>query len=411
MGDHLYRRTKNRKPYGGYVGWFHDARGRRVVVSTGTHDRKIARDVLRAKEREAYSSRGAAADAAPYALMEALKYLLENGCSDCAEATVEMYAKKSGHLLRLLGDRDINVMVRDDVQGYINKRLDEGASKSTVSKELVALRRALTIAFERNVIRTDPRALIPRFRSKYVPKDRYLSEAEFAAVMRELPTDRHLWMMIAVYAGPRFSEIERLRWEHVDLRTGWVTLPGTKTAKSKRHVPLAAPLAAALCAVPKERRFGPVVRSWTNVRWALSRVCKRLQIGRISPNDLRRTFASWLKQAGRDSMIVARLLGHTSSRMVEQVYGHLNDGALKAAIDTLPAVDPSAAVDVADEPAEAADGDRSTVAAEAHRLPGLVGQAGSANAAKSRELGCPGTELNRRHGDFQSQVMPLIPGS
>ena len=41
-----------------------------------------------------------------------------------------------------------------------------------------------------------------------------------------------------------------------------------------------------------------------------------------TPNDLRRTFASWLKQSGQDSLVVARLMGHTSTRMVELVYGY-----------------------------------------------------------------------------------------
>jgi hypothetical protein len=57
----------------------------------------------------------------------------------------------------------------------------------------------------------------------------------------------------------------------------------------------------------------------------------------ITPNDLRRTFASWLKQAGVDSMVVAKMLGHTTSRMVEMVYGHLNDATTIAAIAKLPA--------------------------------------------------------------------------
>lgn len=35
-------------------------------------------------------------------------------------------------------------------------------------------------------------------------------------------------------------------------------------------------------------------------------------------------------------MVVAKLLGHTSSRMVELVYGHLNDATHQAAIRLLP---------------------------------------------------------------------------
>lgn len=53
------------------------------------------------------------------------------------------------------------------------------------------------------------------------------------------------------------------------------------------------------------------------------------------------TEASWLKQRGVDSKVVADLLGHTSTRMVDLVYGQLNDAVLIAATSLLPDV-PSA---------------------------------------------------------------------
>ena len=50
---------------------------------------------------------------------------------------------------------------------------------------------------------------------------------------------------------------------------------------------------------------------------------------------LRRTFASKLKQRGVDSMVVARLLGHTTSRLVDTVYGHLDLGTLRGAMELI----------------------------------------------------------------------------
>jgi len=44
----------------------------------------------------------------------------------------------------------------------------------------------------------------------------------------------------------------------------------------------------------------------------------------VSPNDLRRSYASWLEQGGQDSMLVARLMGN-SAAMVEKVYGHFGN--------------------------------------------------------------------------------------
>jgi integrase len=68
------------------------------------------------------------------------------------------------------------------------------------------------------------------------------------------------------------------------------------------------------------------------VRRDLGDACNRAGIDPVSPNNLRRTYASWLKQRGVDSAVVAKLLGHTSTRMVDLVYGHLADDTLAAAV-------------------------------------------------------------------------------
>ena len=87
--------------------------------------------------------------------------------------------------------------------------------------------------------------------------------------------------------------------------------------------------------LPPARRTGLVVSHWGNVRRDLHAACDRAGIPRVSPNDLRRTFASWLKQAGTDSMVVAKLMGHTSTEMVERVYGQLTDDNYRDAIAKL----------------------------------------------------------------------------
>src|ERR1043165_4879300 len=67
-----------------------------------------------------------------------------------------------------------------------------------------------------------------------------------------------------------------------------------------------------------------------------SRPRLRARFPRVTPNDLRRTFASWLIQGGVSNRIVADLLGHASTRMVDLVYGHLDDATRRAAIARLP---------------------------------------------------------------------------
>jgi integrase len=67
-----------------------------------------------------------------------------------------------------------------------------------------------------------------------------------------------------------------------------------------------------------------ITRCDANV-WRLSRA-----------RDKRHSFASWLKQAGTDSMVVAKLLGHASTAMVERVYGHLGADNFRRAVAALP---------------------------------------------------------------------------
>lgn len=57
---------------------------------------------------------------------------------------------------------------------------------------------------------------------------------------------------------------------------------------------------------------------------------------RVTPNDLRRSFATWLKQSDVDSAVVAAMMGHTSTAMVDRVYGRLDEGTLRRAIAKLP---------------------------------------------------------------------------
>jgi integrase len=250
---------------------------------------------------------------------------------------MRMYAVKAGHLARCLGHLDVDVLHLDHVQEYIRQRLAEGASRSTVRKELVTLRQTLRMAHDRGVMAREPSACLPRFKARYVPRDRWLTPQEAARLVAMFLEPRRRWLLVALYTGARRSELEALTWEdHVNMAEGWILLPGTKTARARRKQPLSQPLRKLLEAVPAKR--GAVVQPWPNAVRDLAAACHRAGMARAGPNDLRRTFASWLKQAGVDTLAVTQLMGHTSGRMVELVYGHLNMDTFRAAVEHLPAL-------------------------------------------------------------------------
>lgn len=279
-------------------------------------------------------SHPAAYTAQVYTLHHALVDLLSRGMTDNAEGTKSCYQQRAGHLVRLLGESLLAELHIDDLQRFVDKRIAEGAARETVRKELCVFRRAVNLAGRRGIECPDAALLLPRFRTRYNPRKQWLTREQFEELLGHLDEDRAVWLLAAVYLGCRLSELEKLRWEDVAADFSVVHVRGTKTAGSDRLLPIHPRLGKVLR--HRRRAAGPVLPKWHNVRRDLTLLCRKLGIPKTTPNDLRRTFASWLVQAGESSFVVAQLLGHSSSTMVERVYGRLAPQTLRTAISKLP---------------------------------------------------------------------------
>jgi len=362
-------RLYQRHAGGNYYGDYTDIRGKRIQRSLGTKDKAVAK----ARLRDAELASSPTARGRRQRLSEAIDHVI-GMMHDRAAATREMYEQKGRRIIATFGDPYVHEITRDMLSGYVKLRLSDdpqhgGAKAHTVQKELITFRRALREAHERGVLIGLPP--MPRFSAKYQPKEVWLTPDEFERVVgaigrpgaqdekargrRARRRSRHqareqvsianrvLWASIAALAGASASEVESLDWKDVDLERGWLKLRGTKRETRARRVPIAPALAARLKdAGPK--KAGRVVAPWSNVRRALHQACEKAGLWdrktktgkRVSPNDLRRTFASWLVQQGVPLLTVATLMGHSSTRMVEKVYGRLAPENLEAAIAGLP---------------------------------------------------------------------------
>jgi integrase len=323
----------------GEVYWceYHHPKNGRVKRSTKCRDRDAARLVRQRYEREAQDPTHLAQDEAAISVAVAVENLIDHGLLDVAEATRDFYDQKTRHVARLLGHRPITDLVDMTlVKQYIKVRSDEGAKRPTVYKELVALRQVLHAAREDGHIDFDPRTCFPRFRSGYVPKERWLTPGEFIALLsafrpwRDGDDPRYrtqgspwraMWVAVAVFTGGRDSEVDAITWEGVDWAGKRIRVPGTKTDGSDRWVPLLPALEAVLAR--SRRSEGPIVGEWLNVRRDLHAACARAKIPPCSPNDLRRTYATWLANMGIAENVLIAFMGHTSSRMIRKVYAKL----------------------------------------------------------------------------------------
>ncbi len=105
-----------------------------------------------------------------------------------------------------------------------------------------------------------------------------------------------------------------------------VFIRGTKRSTRLRMVPIVGDTGRSLLEYAltyAQGEGGVPFRPWINIRRDLHVACDAVKIARCSPNDLRRTCATWLRAAGASPELIAPVMGHADTRMVERVYGRL----------------------------------------------------------------------------------------
>lgn len=328
----LYRRHETGNWYGDY----NTPEGKRVQCSLRTKDKTVARERLRLAELGATPN----ARGKKQRLMDAIDGMILS-LHTKAEGTRDMYRKKGRRLLKTLGNPWVHEVDSTMLDKYITRRRSDepehgGAADHTIQKELITVRRALKFALKSKTLHELPHW--PEFSPDYTPRKVWLTVDQFEKLCAELEPERRLWASLAALAGCRAGEAERVAWEMVDFKANRIRVPGSKTDMSKdRPVPIAPALRARLLEVPKASRRGLVVPHWGNVNRDLHAACVRAKVPKVSPNDLRRTFASWLVQNGAPTLTVAALMGHSTTRMIEKVYGKLTAANLDAAMAVMPA--------------------------------------------------------------------------
>lgn len=278
-----------------------------------------------------------------------------------AQDTIDFYGKKGRHLTRVLGaDTPLSQIGHEQIREYIVQRTRETASGSTIAKELTTLSMAMRLA-RKDGVRCEPfRDLKPDdFAAKYVPRQRWLAETEADALLELLPAKRGAVVAFIVATGATYpSEVVPVARHMVDAKEYTVHLPGTKRELRDRTI-----------VVPSHgRRFldfalehangkgGHLFEPWSNIRGDLHdaarllsmcprcrdarlawgrreagctklravdcRACKRQRpFPALCPTDLRRTFSQWLVRSGVPHELVAPMMGHSSPRMLQLVYG------------------------------------------------------------------------------------------
>ena len=245
--------------------------------------------------------------------------------------TVRFYDVKQAHVVRLLGDRKLSRLSREDVLGFIEQRTAEGSHPHTRHRELTALRLILRSAKGYGEFPKDPRDVVPKVASGYVPQEAWFEPEVIWAAIGHLPQHRGAALAFCAATACDFSNIEHARREDISETTVWVR--GTKTGARARRLPRVAVFEtfmrhAVAYATGKDILFG----AWGSMARDVRAACKRAGVPEFTARDIRRSCATWMAKAGVPFPVAAKFMGHASITMLLKVYAKFGPEDLGAAI-------------------------------------------------------------------------------
>lgn len=248
------------------------------------------------------------------------------------------------------GRRQLNQLGTPDFLAYDKKRRKDGASPSTVRKELTALQAAFNHLITTKRINPMDAPFIP-MPDPAPPKERWLTQSELEHLLataekrrKSGPSPDRLsrverFVHIAARTGARKRSIEQLTWAQVDFEKKLIDFnpPGRRQSSKRRPtVPIAEALLPILEQAHKERSSNLwVLDRGGAVRKGFDALCTAAGFPDVTPHTLRHTWATHAVMAGVSLVDVARVLGN-SVQMVMKVYAKYAPEYLRDAVDFSP---------------------------------------------------------------------------
>jgi integrase len=191
---------------------------------------------------------------------------------------------------------------------------------ATINRSLGALKKALTLAWERGLTHENYGLRVKRLPERNL-RDMTLTmkQVKHLAECASEQVAAAIW--IGIFTGCRRGEIIAMRKE--DIQADQITLRAgsTKTLKS-RSVPIVPPLRRYL-------KFIPLQINAEGLKTGFRRAREAAEMPWITFHDLRRSCATLMIEAGVDLYAVSRMLGHSSVTVTQSRYAKMADDQVR----------------------------------------------------------------------------------
>ncbi len=308
-------------------------------VSTGLPSLAAAQRWKAARLLEGADPRRAAAEAATLedAIREMYAELRRRGR---APGYISKAQQKLAHFPRLWGlDCKLADIDAAKVNAYITTRLgDRGARKGstldrlTLRDELGFLGQTLRLARRMGRYAYALEDVLPeRWETGHKPSRDWCTPDALEKLLAHVEPRHAAHLLFFVVTAGRLSDSYRARAEDFDLERCRAHVRGSKTEGSLRTIPITDFL------VPYAKRMldgaegeATLFLHWPNLHRDMREACARAGIPPVTTNGLRRTFGKWHRLHGYSLDTISKLFGHTTAKLVRDVYADVEGDELAA---------------------------------------------------------------------------------
>ncbi len=223
---------------------------------------------------------------------------------------------------------------------YVAIRNAQQRSPATVNRDLRTLHAFIVWGIESD--RMGPAASKIRWSSLRQREDakavRGLTVSEIGEFLttaeRMYGPDWRIRLLLAIGTGLRLRDVERLTIEDISFDRRGITTHSKKTGKGMGVRPLHPTILRELRHYIEGRESGRIlVDLWSHSKWDRIRIAAKMP--RVTHKMLRKSFASFVAQAGYSTAVVQDLLEHSDPRLTKDVYTDVSP-VLRAAAESIP---------------------------------------------------------------------------
>ncbi|MGO4185394.1 tyrosine-type recombinase/integrase [Paenibacillus sp. TAF43_2] len=367
----VYERTDtNGKSYYFIISTIDPKSGMRRQKKYGGYSSQAAayKDLIDFKDKK---NKGTYIEPTKMTLREWLEYWISVKELTLKNITLQSYKQRIQHIVEGFGNEKLFTLTKDiftELHRYLI-----GKNKIIYKGEKVVTEEKLSSRTIHDTLKVLKMALAQAFRDDKIPKDittfyklppvitkehSVLKPNEVTALIEAAKGDSQFCAIyLALTTGMRKSEILGLSWDDIDFDHRTISVvrthnnqdnsvsEGTKNRSSRRSVEIDDEIIEVLKAQQRLIRsykqcvgdlyqeknlvcptqIGTPVNP-SNLRRSLYRILKKAEVTRVTVHELRHSHATHLLMAGVDSKITSSRLGHSSTRVTNDIYQHVIKG-------------------------------------------------------------------------------------